>query len=236
MSALGKMKTLKMTLKAIALTALIGATFLPFGVQADVTLSTSNDPNAFLGAQVSQLLTHERDSVMAIETDTVAQLLANFKPVTKPKPPMQVEYSKQFLAEQPAASGGENWECLTQALYFEARGESVKGQFAVAEVILNRASSSKFPDSVCDVINQGTGKKYQCQFTYTCDGRAEVINEKKAWTRVGKIARLMLDGAPRRLTDGATHYHTKAVNPRWARAFPRTASIGVHYFYRMPRA
>jgi len=230
------MMTLKMTLRTLALSALIGAAALPFGAQADVTLSTSNDPNAFLGAQVSQLLSHERDSVMAIETDTVAQVLANFKPTAKPTAPMQVEYTGAFLAEQPAATGGENWECLTQALYFEARGESVKGQFAVAEVILNRASSSQFPNSVCGVINQGTGKKYQCQFTYTCDGRAEVITEKKSWTRLGKIARLMLDGAPRRLTDGATHYHTKAVNPRWARAFPRTASIGVHYFYRMPRA
>jgi spore germination cell wall hydrolase CwlJ-like protein len=230
------MKTLKITLKAIALSALMGAAVLPIAAQADVTLSTSNDPNAFLGAQVSQLLNHERDSILAIETDTVAQVLANFKPTAKPTPPMQVEYTRDFLAEQSSASGGENWECLTQALYFEARGESVKGQFAVAEVILNRASSSKFPNSVCGVINQGTGKKYQCQFTYTCDGRAEVVNEKAAWDRLGKIARLMLDGAPRRLTDGATHYHTKAVNPRWARAFPRTASIGVHHFYRMPRA
>jgi spore germination cell wall hydrolase CwlJ-like protein len=236
MSAFGKMKTLKITLKAIAMSALMGAAVLPVKVQADVTLSTSNDPKLLLGAQVSQLLSHERDSVMAIETDTVAQVLANFKPTAKPMPPMQVEYTRDFLAKKPAASGGDNWECLTQALYFEARGESVKGQFAVAEVILNRASSSKFPNSVCGVIHQGTGKKYQCQFTYTCDGRAEVVHEKKSWTRLGKIARLMLDGAPRRLTDGATHYHTKAVNPRWARAFPRTAAIGVHYFYKMPRA
>ncbi|MFT6424297.1 MAG: spore germination cell wall hydrolase CwlJ-like protein [Celeribacter sp.] len=227
---------MKTILKAIAVTALVSSFALPFAAQADVTLSTSNDPHAFIGVQVTQLLTDERAAMRALETDTVAQVLANFKPIAKPTPPMQIEYTRDFLAEVPAASGGDNWECLTQALYFEARGESVKGQFAVAEVILNRASSSKFPNSVCGVIKQGTGKKFRCQFTYTCDGRAEVVNEKKAWARLGKIARLMLDGAPRRLTDGATHYHTKAVNPRWARAFPRTASIGVHYFYRMPRA
>lgn len=227
---------MKTILKAIAAGAFACTFVLPVQVQADVTLSTSNDPHAFLGAQVGELLTNERNSVRAIETDTVAQVLANFKPIAKPVPPMQVEYTRDFLADIPAASGGDNWECLTQALYFEARGESVKGQFAVAEVILNRASSTKFPNSVCGVINQGTGKKFRCQFTYTCDGLAEVVNEKKAWVRLGKIARLMLDGAPRRLTDGATHYHTKAVNPRWARAFPRTASIGVHHFYRMPRA
>lgn len=230
------MKTLKTTLKAILFSAVVSTVALPFAVQADVTLSSSNNPNANLGVHVAQLLEHERDSMRAIETDTVAQLLAKFKPIPKPTPPMQIEYTREFLANIPAATGGENWECLTQALYFEARGESVKGQFAVAEVILNRAKSSRFPNSVCGVINQGTGRKFQCQFTYTCDGRAEVVSEKASWRKLGKIARLMLDGAPRRLTEGATHYHTRAVNPRWARSFPRTASIGVHYFYRMPKA
>jgi hypothetical protein len=227
---------IKTTAKAIAVGALVGALAVPLSAQADVTLSTSNHPDFEFGSQVTQLLTHERDSLRALETDTVAQMLASFKPLAKPEPPVQVAYTKDFLSDVSAADGGENWECLTQALYFEARGESIKGQFAVAEVILNRVSSPKFPNSVCDVVHQGTGKKFRCQFTYTCDGRAEVITEKSAWGRLGKIARLMIDGAPRRLTEGATHYHTKSVKPRWASAFSRTASIGVHYFYRMPRA
>ena len=84
------------------------------------------------------------------------------------------------------------------------------------------------------MIHQGTGRKYQCQFTYTCDGHADVIAEGDAFRQVGKVARAMVDGAPRSLTSGATHYHTRNVNPRWARQFPRTASIGVHYFYRQP--
>ena len=132
------------------------------------------------------------------------------------------------------SQGGEQWRCLAEALYFEARGESVKGQFAVAEVILNRVDSAEFPDTVCGVIHQGTGRKYACQFTYTCDGREEVIANPAAFRQVAKVARLTLDGAPRQLTDGATHYHTVAVNPRWARVFPRTTTIGVHHFYRMP--
>ena len=145
-----------------------------------------------------------------------------------------LNYSREFLSSQPAASGGENWRCLTEALYFEARGESVKGQFAVAEVILNRVASRRFPNSVCGVVHQGTGKRFQCQFTYNCDGNKEIVNEKAAWARVGKVARLMIDGAARQLTEGATHYHTKAVSPRWSRKFARTATIGMHYFYRMP--
>ncbi|WP_253276804.1 cell wall hydrolase [Ruegeria sp. 6PALISEP08] len=146
--------------------------------------------------------------------------------------PVVVTYSKDWLDQQPKATGDENWKCLSEALYFEARGESVRGQFAVAEVILNRVKSGRFPDSLCGVIRQGTGKKYQCQFTYTCDGRKEVIHEKKAYERVSKVARASMDGAAKELTEGATHYHTTAVRPSWSRVYKQTARIGVHIFYR----
>lgn len=141
-------------------------------------------------------------------------------------------YDRGWLEQQPKASGGKQWRCLAEALYFEARGESVRGMFAVGEVIMNRVDSARYPNTLCGVINQGTGRKFACQFTYTCDGNAEVIHEPAAWAKVGKVARLLVDGAPRQLTDGATHYHTRAVNPRWARVFPRTTTIGSHHFYR----
>ncbi|WP_170557959.1 cell wall hydrolase [Ruegeria atlantica] len=144
----------------------------------------------------------------------------------------KVSYSKSWLDQLPKASGDENFKCLAEALYFEARGESVRGQFAVAEVILNRVKSSRFPSSLCGVIKQGTGKKYQCQFTYTCDGQKEVIREKKAYERVSKVARAAIDGVGVGLTEGATHYHTKAVRPSWSRVYKETARIGVHIFYR----
>lgn len=150
------------------------------------------------------------------------------------RPEADLRYSREWLDSLALENGGAQWRCLAEALYFEARGESVKGQFAVAEVIMNRVESTEFPDSICGVIKQGTGRKYACQFTYTCDGHPEVIGEPRAFTRVGKVAKLMVDGAPRNLTAGATHYHTRAVNPRWARVFPRTTSIGVHHFYKMP--
>lgn len=146
----------------------------------------------------------------------------------------EIAYNRAWVAEQPTATGADDWACLSEALYFEARGESVRGQFAVAEVILNRVDSSRFPDSVCGVITQGTGKKYQCQFSYKCDGYKEIIREPKAYENVKKVARAMLDTGTRPLTDGATYYHTKAVSPRWSRSFTRTATIGVHYFYRQP--
>lgn len=137
-----------------------------------------------------------------------------------------------WLAKQPKPSGGAQWRCLAEALYFEARGETLRGQFAVAEVIMNRVASKRFPNTVCGVVNQGTGRKFACQFTYTCDGRPETISEPRAWQRVGKVARAVLDGAPRPLTEGATHYHATWVSPDWSRKYTKTYAQGVHIFYR----
>jgi spore germination cell wall hydrolase CwlJ-like protein len=144
----------------------------------------------------------------------------------------EIEFSKAWIDAQPTPAGGSELNCLAEALYFEARGETVKGQFAVAEVILNRVKSDRFPGSPCAVINQGTGKKYQCQFTYTCDGQKEIIGEKRAFERVKKVARAALDGVVPKITQGATHYHTTAVKPGWSRVYKKTAAIGTHIFYR----
>lgn len=175
---------------------------------------------------INRLYAHENRVLSSIPEDMVARYME--------RPGVNVTYSRAWLAAQSAKSGGKQWRCLAEALYHEARGESVKGQFAVAEVILNRVDSARFPDSICGVVHQGTGRKYQCQFTYTCDGHSDRINETRAFERVGKVAYLMAKGAPRELTDGATHYHTKAVRPKWSRKFARTTTIGVHHFYRMP--
>jgi spore germination cell wall hydrolase CwlJ-like protein len=196
---------------------------------ADVVVSQSNDPRAALSESVTAILGAERDALDDVSSARVRQLMS--EPRRRGTKDVR---TGDYLAAMPKASGGEEWRCLTEALYFEARGESVKGMFAVAEVILNRVDSPNYPGDVCGVIYQGTGERYRCQFTYSCDGKKEVINEPRAWERVGKVARLMLDGTPRTLTEGATHYHTKSVNPRWARVYPRTVTIGYHHFYRQP--
>lgn len=175
---------------------------------------------------LAQLLDTERRSMSRLPESRMSSFLE--------RPELEVQYSAEWLATQTAEPGGEAWRCLAEALYFEARGESVKGQFAVAEVILNRVDSPAFPDSVCGVVNEGTGRKYSCQFTYTCDGLPEDIAEPAAFDHVGKVAQLMVQGAPRPLTKGATHYHARHVSPGWARSFPRTTTIGVHHFYRRP--
>lgn len=179
--------------------------------------------------QRANWLTSLTQELMVDKDFEIAHTTARISPLPKARP---IEMTKAWVDAQPAAHGGDELNCLSEALYFEARGETVKGQFAVAEVILNRVESDRFPSSACGVINQGTGKKYQCQFTYTCDGRKEVIHEEQAYERVAKIAKIALDGRAPSLTKGATHYHTRSVNPAWARVYTKTATIGYHIFYR----
>lgn len=145
-------------------------------------------------------------------------------------PQITIRYEEGFLDGLPAAKGDDDWECLANAIYHEARGETIRGQFAVAEVILNRTESPNYPTTVCRVVHQG-GKK-GCQFSFTCDGKSDRVSERTAWERAGKIARLALDGAPRLLTNGAIYFHTVRVRPRWMHRYDRTAAIGSHLFYR----
>jgi len=174
----------------------------------------------------------DRMALNQVPSERLAQLTsAGVRPsIGGSKTPLR--FNRSWIDNQPKATGGDEWRCLSEALYFEARGESIKGMTAVAEVILNRVDTRRFPNTVCDVINQGTGRRFACQFTYTCDGRAETISEPAAWERVGKVARIMLDGAPRSLTNGATHYHTLSVRPNWAKVYTRTTTVGYHRFYR----
>lgn len=133
--------------------------------------------------------------------------------------------TKSATKERGAKVSSSDLQCLSEALYFEARGEGQKGQQAVAEVILNRVDHPKFPKSVCGVVNQ------KGQFTYK---RAR-IREQGAFNRAQKIAKAALQGAPRNLTKGATYFHTGGVKPSWSRRFERTARIGSHSFYRSDR-
>lgn len=195
---------------------------------ADVSLGTSTNAASEIGARVTSLFKAEGRAVSSLDRRAIQRL------TVAPAGAGDALYSKARLDSMKFIKGGRNWACLTEALYFEARGETVRGMFAVAEVILNRVDDPRYPNSVCGVVNQGTGKKFRCQFTYTCDGRPESIGDNRSYERVGKVAKLMMDGERRRLTSGATHYHTKAVNPKWSRVFPRTTTIGYHHFYREP--
>jgi len=124
-------------------------------------------------------------------------------------------------------------KCLAEAIYFEARGEAVRGQIAVAQVILNRAFSGKYPDTVCGVVYQNKHRYMACQFSFACDGHPDVIREPDMWERAQKISKAMLDGQlwlPE--VDRSTHYHAYWVRPSWVNEMKRNWKYGVHTFYR----
>lgn len=212
--------------------AMIMAAATAGGLHAEMTVSQSNDPTAALGVDVATLLGQESNALGQLSPSRLQALVTPPALQGGSKAKGDVAYDAAWLASQPAPTGGAEFQCLAQALYFEARGEGIKGQAAVGEVILNRAESGAFPGSICGVVNQGNGNG--CQFSYTCDGRSDRIGDQGAWMTAGKIARALIDGAPRQLTDGATYFHSPSVRPAWSRRFERTAQIGRHIFYRAP--
>jgi hypothetical protein len=127
-------------------------------------------------------------------------------------------------------------KCLAEAVYFEARGEAVRGQIAVAQVVLNRAFSGFYPNTVCGVVYQNKHRHFACQFSFACDNNPEVIREPDMWDRAQKIAKASLDGQLWLPEVGkSTHYHAYWVRPSWVNEMKKLYKFGVHTFYR-PRA
>lgn len=123
-------------------------------------------------------------------------------------------------------------DCMTQAVYFEARGESARGQAAVATVIMNRVKNPNFPKTVCGVVYQGASHHNGCQFSFACDGMVERVAETTAWSRARQVAARALSGAVLRDVGSATHFHTTDVSPQWGSRMLRVAQVGLHVFYR----
>lgn len=127
-------------------------------------------------------------------------------------------------------------KCLAEAVYFEARGEAVRGQIAVAQVVMNRIFSGYYPTTVCGVVFQSKYRHSVCQFTFACDKYTDVIREPDMWERAKKIAKAMLDGLIWLPEVGkSTHYHAYYVHPSWVSEMKRMYKFGVHTFYR-PKA
>ncbi len=128
-------------------------------------------------------------------------------------------------------------KCLTQAVYFEARGEPLRGQEAVAQVVMNRVFSGYYPNNVCDVVFQNASHYLACQFTFACEHKnLNRIDEPDMWAQAKRIAKDTLDGKIWLADIGhATHYHAYWVHPGWVHEMTRLYKLGVHTFYR-PRA
>lgn len=145
-------------------------------------------------------------------------------PATVFKTPVSMSVSKKQL------------NCLSQAVYFEARGEAYRGQVAVAQVVMNRVNHRLYPNTICAVVFQNQHRRNACQFSFACDGAPERVNDKKSWKQAEEIARKVTGGSTY-LTEvaNATHYHASYVYPHWAKRMKRVTKIGLHRFYRFKR-
>ncbi|MGE4409804.1 MAG: cell wall hydrolase [Sphingobium sp.] len=165
-------------------------------------------------------------TLMPVEHDAAQQINGDIPFASAPNP-----------AARPFSSQGGNLdrlravECLTATVYYEAASESVEGQRAVAQVVLNRVRHPAFPSSVCGVVFQGSERETGCQFTFTCDGSLLRTPSKEGWARARGIALSALGGYVYPAVGWATHYHADYVVPTWARQLDKISQVGVHIFY-----
>ncbi|MBI4922920.1 MAG: cell wall hydrolase [Devosia nanyangense] len=127
--------------------------------------------------------------------------------------------------------------CMATAVYFEARGETYRGQVAVGQVVMNRLAHRIYPKTICGVVFQNQHMRNACQFSFACDGIPETVTESKAWAQAEEIAKGVINGSLY-LTDveKATHYHATYVYPDWAPRLKKVVKIGHHVFYKFKRA
>jgi len=190
-----------------------------------------------------------RMSIAAIDPATASalQAIAGIAPSSAvPMPIMASEQLAYARANAPVTGGfstgsamqvseKELW-CLATAIYFEARGESYRGQVAVAQVVLNRVKDYRYPDTICGVVYQNQSRRNSCQFSFACDGIPEVINDSKSWAQAEDIANRFTAGELYLTEVGdATHYHATYVSPAWAPRMTKVTQVGLHVFYKFKR-
>ena len=146
-----------------------------------------------------------------------------FAEKTAPRPRSLPEMVKQLAsAEVP----DEEQHCLAGAVYFEARGEPIEGQLAVAEVVLNRTRSEKYPDGICAVVKQ------PWQFSFVKNGKfPEIDKDSESWRKAVAVARIARENLDQKLPKDVLWYHADYVAPVWRKALDREEKIGLHIFY-----
>tara|TARA_B100000989_G_scaffold112292_1_gene82424 strand:+ start:1886 stop:2557 length:672 start_codon:yes stop_codon:yes gene_type:complete len=176
---------------------------------------------------------------------------------------VDIEQHKYLMDTELGNYTKDDVSCLVENMYFEARSDGYAGMYAVTMVVMNRVADHRYPDTVCGVIHQGpvreswktrgkdvadSERKYwpiknRCQFSWYCDGKADVMYNEEAVYLATDIALLVLDISTSRLgdttflvdiTEGSTHYHTDYVKPAWRhdRGMAKITSVGTHIFYR----
>jgi hypothetical protein len=193
------------------------------------TLAT--EPFKLASVDSGSLPTQEAPTPMSLPMST-AMIPLDMIPMPRPAPgvPPPSPAERLHLEGKERARAE---RCLANAIYFESRSEPVRGQMAVAQVVLNRAFSGFYPNDICGVVYQNAGRHLACQFTFACDGKSKAINERGAWARANRIAKQTLDGqiyVPE--VAKSTHYHAIYVHPNWVGEMKKMVRYGIHNFYR----
>jgi hypothetical protein len=204
----------------------------PSLIASDMRVETSMpDGRARLRARLEAFVAAEgRAEFVALDSAAAPATRPAASEPASPAPPAGAASARPF--DRPLSARERH--CLTEAVYYEARSESDDGQAAVAEVILNRASSGRYPADVCEVVYQRNARA--CQFTYTCDGSiGRTPVQRAAWARAERIATDVAEERRARiLPPRSVNYHADYVAPGWGRRLERVQQIGAHVFYGAP--
>ncbi len=146
------------------------------------------------------------------------------------------EKKKKRLAQAKLKHKQRAQYCLAAAVYYESAFEPTRGKEAVAQVVLNRKASKRYPNTICGVVFQNDHMKNRCQFSFACDGRSDRAKKSKPWRAAEKVARdFLVNGKRVPAMARVTHYHADYVNPKWASSLTRVSKIGRHIFYSVPK-
>jgi len=168
------------------------------------------------------------DLGIPLEQADVAQAVNALRPFAG----LPIRPMRPFVLQAGADDRARALRCMTQAIYYEAAREPVRGQEAVAQVVLNRLRHPAYPKSVCGVVYQGAARPTGCQFTFTCDGAMRWAPQAALWRQAQDVAKRALAGFVDKDVGSATHYHAAYVVPYWAPTLVKMTQVGQHIFYR----
>ena len=203
-----------------------------------------DQPDMQVPALLANLVTNSRADVLATAyapSDPDALKESPFDAILK-KDPAEGRFVPKIGKEDhawaanildPSVFSPAEQKCLTDAIYFEARGEPLKGQAAVAQVVLNRVRNPAYPNTICKVVYQNKDWTNQCQFSFACDNVKDIVWSRERYNVAAEIGLAVTAGKiwlPE--VGSATHYHATYVSAMWAPTMKRVAKIGLHIFYR----
>ncbi|MCL7939711.1 cell wall hydrolase [Halomonas sp. ATCH28] len=172
----------------------------------------------------------EHAEAAAAKAEVLERVVA---PDTHATPPDEPITKQEVQAVDPAGSDPleEPITCLARSIYWEAKGVAGRDMEAVANVVMNRLAHEGFPNSICEVVTEGS-EHPPCQFSWWCDGRPDEIVEPDAYEVAREVARQAINLELADHTGGALYFHHRTVAPDWASVYPRTAETGEFLFYR----